>query len=81
MNALGWVLAGFLVGWILGVWMSHRKIQAERKARINQFGRELFKILEDNEILQITISEDGKSDIKFDQAGFDELLGGKPTKH
>ena len=83
----GWTVAAFLVGFLVGVWMSYRKIIHERRRAIQtreNMGRDLskrlFAMLRDAEVINITITEDGESEIKFDQAGLDELLGNK-TRH
>ena len=78
MNAAGWAIAGFLAGWILGVWMSHRKIQATRRRSagalvdlVKQI-RQLEITLEDNEVIDLN-TEEGRRRIL-------ESIAGK-TKH
>lgn len=88
MNELGWVIAGFLAGWIVGVTMSWSKISKERRqaAKIRgmmarHFGAKLFDVLQDADIIKVTITEEGQEDVEFDQDALDEILGNKPTKH
>ncbi len=76
----GWIIAAFLVGWILGVSMSYRKIRKARRIRAN-IGKRLFDILKDADIVKVTITDDGEKRVDFDQKAFDELLGNRPTKH
>ena len=83
----GWAVSCLLIGWILGTWMSWRKILKERRlavqtrdAMTRELGKRMFRILQEAEVINITVTEEGESEIKFDQAGLDELLGNK-TKH
>ena len=83
----GWAVSAFLVGWILGTWMSWRKIARERRlavktrdAMTRDLGKRMFRILQEAEVINITVTEEGESEIKFDQEGLDQLLGNK-TKH
>lgn len=82
MNAWAFT-AGFLAGWILGVWMSHRKIrqQEQQRQRLNELGRELAKALEDAEEVVIKISEDQRANLeKLTPAQVAALFSDK-TKH
>lgn len=83
----GWTLAAFLVGWILGTWMSWRKIlQERRRARSTQAAittrltENLGDFLKDIDVIKITVTEDGEKELELDQDRLDVLLGNK-TKH
>lgn len=83
----GWTLAGFLLGWILGTWMSWRKILAERRRAglvrrkmAEHFAGQLFEKLREGDVIKFSVTEDGEDEVKFDQEALDELLGNK-TKH
>ena len=73
-------LAGVLAGWILGVWMSHKKIRRDERLRGQLIGKRLLEVLKDAEVVNVTITEEGEKELKVDQAGLDELLGNK-TRH
>ncbi len=84
MNATWPFLAGLLAGWILGVWMSHRKIKTQEanRRRLNELGRELAKALEDAEEVVIKISDEQRANLeKLTPEQLAALLGNKPTKH
>ena len=80
----GWTVAAFLVGWMVGTWMSWRKILAERrraeKVRGN-ISKHLFNALQDIDVIKITISDEGDAELKFDVEKLDQLLGNKDRKH
>lgn len=83
----GWAVAAFLVGWILGTYMSWRKIlQARRRAEQTQgkitqaLGAKLYKVLQDVDVINVTVTEDGKEELKVDQDKLDVFLGNK-TEH
>lgn len=80
----GWTVAAFLVGWMVGTWMSWRKILAERrraeKVRGN-ISKHLFNALQDIDVIKITISDEGDDELKFDVEKLDQLLGNKDRKH
>lgn len=80
MNTWAFV-SGILVGWILGVWMSYRKIRVQEKRRASLVGKRLFEILENAEVIKFTVSESGERELQLDQETLDELLGNKDTKH
>jgi len=84
----GWTVAAFLVGWVLGTWMSWRKILQERRlaghVRVKmaeQFGKRLFDLLQDVDVVNITVTEEGEKEISVDQEKLDQLLGKNPTEH
>ena len=81
MNALGWAVAGFLAGWIFGVWASYRKIRQDRKTRERRLGKRFFDLLQKADVITVTVTEEGETKVEFDQEGLDELLGNKPTEH
>ena len=74
-------VCGILVGWIVGVSMSYRKIRAQEKLRSRLVGKRLFEILEKAEVIKFTVTEDGDKELSNDQEGLDELLGNRDTKH
>jgi hypothetical protein len=78
LNATWPFLAGLLAGWILGVWMSHRKIQRTRRANLGA----LTKLVGQLQELRITLGEDEVVDITTEegQKRILETIQGK-TKH
>lgn len=80
----GWIVTGFLVGWLAGVWQSHRRVMKAEVAQRGAVGRRLFKMLEDADVIKFSVvEEDGganKGEVTFDQDALDQLLGNK-TKH
>lgn len=83
----GWTLAAFLAGWILGTWMSWRKIINDRRrarrtqGKISQaLGAKLYEILKDVDVINVTVTEDGKEELKVDTDKLDVFLGNK-TEH
>ncbi len=85
----GWTVAAFLVGWIVGTFMSWRKILADRRqatklqARISTRlgGRTLYDFLKDFDVIKITVTEEGESELTIDQVKLDQMLGNKDRKH
>lgn len=80
----GWTIAGFLSGWIFGVWMSYRKVLKERVARSGLVGARLYELLKDYDVINVTVTEEGEdalTELNIDIDKLDELLGNKPTKH
>jgi hypothetical protein len=76
----GWTVAAFLVGWILGVVMSYRKVRrSERIQKIaaDVIAKRIFSFLEDIGVIKITITEDGEKTIETGEeelASFKDLL-------
>jgi hypothetical protein len=80
-------LGAFLLGFLLGTWMSWRKIlRARRRAERTQgqiaqaLGAKLYETLKDVDIIKISVTEDGKEELKVDQDKLDVFLGNK-TEH
>lgn len=76
-----------LVGWLLGVWMSWRKILKERRLAgtvrrkmAEHFAGQLFQKLQEGDVIKLSVKEGEDGELEFDQDKFDELLGNK-TKH
>ncbi len=84
----GWTVAAFLVGWMIGTWMSWRKILAERRLAertrermAGTFSGRLYDALKDVDVIKITVTDEGKNELTVDQVKLDELLGNKDRKH
>ena len=80
----GWTVAAFLVGWMVGTWMSWRKILADRRLAERTRGNistTLFNALKDIDVINITITDEGEQELTIDQIRLDELLGNKDRKH
>lgn len=84
----GWTVAAFLFGWILGTFMSWRKILQERRraARTSaaitaRLGKNLGEFLKDIDVIKVTITEEGENELTIDQAKLDSMLGNKDRKH
>ena len=80
----GWIVAAFLVGWMLGTWMSWRKIlQERRRARRTQAGlsSKIYEFLKEFDIINITFTDEGQKEISIDKAKLDALLDDNDRKH
>lgn len=81
------MLGLFLLGWILGTWMSWRKILQERRRAgvvrrkmAEHFAAQLFEKLREGDVIKFTVKEGGEDEVTFDQDALDQLIGNK-TKH
>lgn len=80
----GWTVAAFLVGWMIGTWMSWRKIfQERRQAQRTQAGlsAKIYEFLKDVDVINITVTDEGQNEISVDREKLDQLLGKDPTEH
>lgn len=85
----GWTVAAFLVGWMVGTFMSWRKILADRRRAVKTQaaiatrlgGRSLYDFLKEFDIVKITVSEDGDQELTIDQVKLDQMLGNTDKKH
>lgn len=83
----GWIVAAFLIGWLVGVWHSYRRVlrdrrraEATRRKIAEHFAGQLFQKLEDGDVVKFSVKEGEDGEIMFDQDALDQLLGNK-TKH
>lgn len=80
----GWTVAAFLVGWMVGTWMSWRKIlQERRRAQRTQAGisSKIVEFLKDVDVINITVTDEGEKEISIDKARLDALLNDNDPKH
>ncbi len=77
----GWVVSAFLLGWLLGVFQSYRRVRREEKARGTIVGARLYEMLKDADIINITITDEDERELTIDQKKLDELLGNTDRKH
>ncbi len=85
----GWTVAAFLVGWIVGTFMSWRKQAVDRRRAMKTQaaiatklgGRTLYNFLKEFDVIKITVTDEGKNELTVDQVKLDELLGNKDRKH
>lgn len=78
----GWAFAaGTFFGWIVGVYMSHRRVKLEEAHRTRLLGKRLFEILQTSEVIKFTVDATGEPELEIDATRLDEMLGNKPTKH
>lgn len=80
----GWTVAAFLAGWMVGTWMSWRKIlQERRRARRTQAGlsSKIYEFLKDVDVINITVTDEGEKEISVDKAKLDALLDDTDPKH
>lgn len=77
----GWVVTAFLLGWLLGVFQSYRRVKREERARGTIVGARLYEMLKDADIINITVTDEDGPELKIDIDKLDQLLGNKPTKH
>jgi len=84
----GWTVAAFLVGWMVGTWMSWRKILQERRlatrtqaAITSRLSSKIVEFLQDVDVINITVTEEGEKEISIDKARLDALLDDNDPKH
>ena len=82
------IVLAFVLGWLLGTWMSWRKILGDRRraertqaAIRSKLGKNLHDFLKDIDVIKITVTEEGENELTIDQAKLDEMLGNKDRKH
>jgi hypothetical protein len=73
--------AGTMFGWIVGVYMSHKRVKSDEAKQRRELGRRMFEILQNSEVIKFTVTDEGETELEVDTAKLDEMLGNKPTEH
>ena len=77
----GWIIAAFLAGWLVGTFMSWRKILADRRRATKTQaaiatrlgGRTLYEFLKEFDVVKITVTEEGENELTIDQVKLDQM--------